>query len=80
MALLLTWDWFSPTVRGLMTGFIVSFQLLAMAAIISVQIAIIESDELKPIKDTDIGDANVDIFPQSVASELTQLFYVLIGF
>lgn len=48
VALLLAWDWFSPTIRGLVTGLVVSFQLLTMAAIISAQIGIVENGDLSP--------------------------------
>ena len=53
---LLAWEWFPPAKRGLISGVVYSFQALAMAFIIGLQILIVEYKELAPIQNLEIGD------------------------
>jgi len=78
-SLLLAWEWFPPARRGLITGIIYGFQALAMAFIIGLQILIIEYKDLAPIRNLNIEDADVDIYPQKIAMKMILLYFVMCG-
>ena len=76
---LLAWEWFPPAKRGLISGVVYSFQAMAMAFIIGLQILIVEYKELAPIQNLEIDGGDVDIYPQKVAMKMILLYFVMCG-
>ena len=78
-SLLLAWEWFSPVHRGLMSGIVVCFQSIAISLVIAMQVGMIEYKNLAPIENLQIGDADVDLFPQKIAMKMILLYFVICG-
>ena len=49
-SLLLAWEWFAPSVRGLITGVVQGFEALGVAFVIGLQVLIIDYKNLAPIE------------------------------
>ena len=78
-SLLLAWELFSPEYRGLINGIVICFQSLAIATTIAIQIGIMEYKNLLPIEHFDVGDTDVDIFPQKIAMKMILLYFIICG-